>query len=83
MFNESHLQNLKVQITDPIPLGEGAGVRKRKDADDVVMPDGSTLLDLVRLGIDDQHAAVGVVVRLRKELSMVKDIPVLFAIDQV
>ncbi|XP_078446609.1 mitochondrial 28S ribosomal protein S29-like protein [Wolffia australiana] len=81
-FNESHLQNLPLQIQDPIPLGEGAGVRMRKDADSMIMPEDSKLLDLVRIGIEEQHASVGVVVRLRKELSMVKDIPVLFAIDQ-
>lgn len=55
----------------------------RKDADSMVMPEDSTLLDLARIGIEEQHAAVGVVVRLRRELSIVKDIPVLFAIDQV
>ncbi|XP_073262729.1 uncharacterized protein [Populus alba] len=33
-------------------------------------------------GIKHTHAAVGVVVRLRKQLPFVKDIPVLFAIDQ-
>ena len=47
------------------------------------MPESSTLYDLVQIGIKQTHAAVGVVLRLRKELSLVKDIPVLFAIDQV
>lgn len=49
----------------------------------MAMPEGSTLFDLVQTGITQTHAAVGVVVRLRKELSLVKDVPVLFAIDQV
>lgn len=68
---------------DPIPLGEGAGVGWMKGVDSMTMPEGSTLEDLVRTGIDHTHAAVGVLVRLRKELSLVKDIPVLIAIDQV
>lgn len=54
-----------------------------KGVDSMAMPQGSTLDDLVKTGIDHTHAAVGVVVRLREELSLVKDIPVLFAIDQV
>ncbi|XP_023521865.1 uncharacterized protein LOC111785716 [Cucurbita pepo subsp. pepo] len=54
----------------------------KKGADSMMMPEGSTLYDLIDTGIKHTHAAVGVVVRLRKELSLVKDIPVLFAIDQ-
>ncbi|XP_004294756.1 PREDICTED: 28S ribosomal protein S29, mitochondrial [Fragaria vesca subsp. vesca] len=82
-FNESRLKQLLCQISDPIPLGEGAGVGWMKDGiDSMVMPEGSTLYDLVDTGIKHTHAAVGVVVRLRKELSLVKDIPVLIAIDQ-
>lgn len=54
-----------------------------KGADSVAMPEGSTLYDLVQTGLTHTHAAVGVVVRLRKELSLVEDIPVLIAIDQV
>ncbi|CAL8160414.1 unnamed protein product [Prunus armeniaca] len=82
-FNESRLKQLFCQIFDPIPLGEGAGVGWMKDGiDTMAMPDGSTLYDLVDTGIKHTHAAVGVVVRLRKELSLVKDIPVLIAIDQ-
>lgn len=71
------------QIFDAIPLGEGAGVGQMKDVDSMAMPEGSTLYDLVQTGLNYTHAAVGVVVRLRKELSLVKDIPVLIAIDQV
>ncbi|XP_031385606.1 uncharacterized protein LOC116199409 [Punica granatum] len=82
MWNEGHLMKLPCQVYDPIPLGEGAGVGWMKDVDSMTMPEGSTLDDLVKTGIDHTHAAVGVVVRLRKELSLVKEIPVLFAIDQ-
>lgn len=71
------------QISEPIPLGEGVGVGMMKGADSMTMPEGSTLYDLIDTGIKHTHAAVGVVVRLRKELSLVKDIPVLIAIDQV
>lgn len=81
-FNESRLQQLPCQIFDPIPLGEGAGIGMMKGVDSMAMPEGSTLYDLIQTGITYSHAAVGVVVRLRKELSLVKDIPVLFAIDQ-
>ncbi|GJZ15487.1 28S ribosomal protein S29, mitochondrial, partial [Tanacetum coccineum] len=55
---------------------------RTRDTDSMDMPEGSTLYDLVQLGITNTHACVGVVVRLREELSLVKDIPVLFAIDQ-
>ncbi|KAL4651404.1 hypothetical protein ACB092_01G157200 [Castanea dentata] len=81
-WNESHLKQLPCQISDPIPLGEGAGVGQLKDVDNMAMPEGSTLYDLFNTGIKHTHAAVGVVVRLRKELSLVKNIPVLIAIDQ-
>ncbi|KAF3454836.1 hypothetical protein FNV43_RR05284 [Rhamnella rubrinervis] len=82
-FNENGLKKLPCQIYDPIPLGEGAGVGWMKDGvDSMTMPEGSSLYDLVDTGIKHTHAAVGVVVRLRKELSLVKDIPVLIAIDQ-
>ena len=82
-YNESRLQQLPCQIFDPIPLGEGAGVGWLKDVDSMAMPESSTLYDLVQTGLNYTHAAVGVLVRLRQELSLVKDIPVLFAIDQV
>lgn len=49
----------------------------------MALAEGSMLYDLVQMGIKYSQAAVGVVVRLRKELSLVKDIPVLTAIDQV
>ncbi|XP_010539611.1 PREDICTED: 28S ribosomal protein S29, mitochondrial-like isoform X1 [Tarenaya hassleriana] len=81
-FNESRLRELPCQISDPIPLGEGTGVGFMKGADTMLIPEGSTLFDLMQMGIQTTHAAVGVVVRLRKELSLVKDIPVLIAIDQ-
>ncbi|KAE8039371.1 hypothetical protein FH972_011791 [Carpinus fangiana] len=81
-WNESHLKQLPCQISDPIPLSEGAGVGRLKDADSMAMPEGSTLYDLVNTGIKYSQAAVAVVVRLRRELSLVKRIPVLIAIDQ-
>ncbi|XP_077218595.1 mitochondrial 28S ribosomal protein S29-like protein [Tasmannia lanceolata] len=80
--NEARLRELPIQNYDPIPLGEGAGVGWMKDVDSMAMPDGSTLFDLIQTGLTYTHAAVGVVVRLREELSLVKDIPVLIAIDQ-
>ncbi|KAF6152646.1 hypothetical protein GIB67_008083 [Kingdonia uniflora] len=81
-FNESRLRQLPCQIFAPVPLGEGAGVGFKKGVDSIVVPEGSTLHDLIQAGITDTHAAVGVVVRLRKELSLVKDIPLLIAVDQ-
>ncbi|OMO82941.1 Mitochondrial 28S ribosomal protein [Corchorus capsularis] len=81
-YNESRLQQLPCQIFDPIALGEGAGIGRMKDVDSMALPEGSTLYDLIQMGIKYSNAAVGVVVRLRKELSLVKDVPVLFAIDQ-
>lgn len=68
---------------DPIRSGEGAGVGWPKLDDSMSIPEGSTLYDLVQIGIRSTYAAVGVVVRLRKELALVKDVPVLIAIDQV
>ncbi|KAK3126653.1 hypothetical protein QOZ80_7AG0560040 [Eleusine coracana subsp. coracana] len=81
-YNETRLQQLPCQIFEPIPLGEGAGVGMMKGADTVEMPEGSTLYDLIQTGITNSHASVGVLVHLRKELSLVKDVPVLFAVDQ-
>ncbi|KAK2440638.1 28S ribosomal protein S29, mitochondrial [Trifolium repens] len=81
-YNESYLKQLPCQIFDPIPLGEGAGVGWLKDVDSMAIPEGTMLYELVKTGIEQTHAAVGVVVRLRKELSLVKDMPVLIAIDQ-
>lgn len=82
-YNESRVQQLPCKISDPIPLGEGVGVGWMKGVDSMAMPEGSTLYDLIQTGVTHTHAAVGVLVRLRKELSLVKDIPVLLAIDQV
>ncbi|KAG6519466.1 uncharacterized protein LOC121967613 isoform X1 [Zingiber officinale] len=81
-FNEGRLKQLPCQIFDPILLGEGTGVGLMKGVDSMAMPEGSTLYDLIQTGIAYSHAAVGVLVRLREELSLVKDVPVLFAIDQ-
>ncbi|KAL2486243.1 mitochondrial 28S ribosomal protein S29-related [Abeliophyllum distichum] len=81
-YNVSLLKKLKCNTLDPIPLGEGAGVGWPKGIDKMPISEDSTLYDLVQAGINNTHAAVGVVVRLRKELSDVKDVPVLIAIDQ-
>uniref|UniRef100_A0A7N0VHU9 Small ribosomal subunit protein mS29 n=1 Tax=Kalanchoe fedtschenkoi TaxID=63787 RepID=A0A7N0VHU9_KALFE len=81
-YNKTHLQKLSCQVSDPVPLGEGAGVGWMKGVDSMAVPEGSTLYDLIQIGLSYSHAAVGTVVRLRKELSLVKDIPVLIAIDQ-
>lgn len=77
------MRQLPCQISDPIPLGEGAGVGWMKGVDSMAMPEGSTLFDLIQTGLAYTHAAVGVVVRMRAELSLVKDVPVLIAVDQV
>lgn len=82
-FNEPRLRELRCNVCDPIVLGEGAGVGYLKGQDTMPIPEDSTLYDLVQMGIKSTHAAVSVVVRLRKELSLVKDVPVLIAIDQV
>ncbi|KAG4920514.1 hypothetical protein AAZX31_18G055500 [Glycine max] len=81
-YNESYLKEMPCQIFDPILLGEGAGVGWLKDVDSLAIPEGTNLYELVKAGIEQTHAAVGVVVRLRKELSLVKDRPVLIAVDQ-
>lgn len=82
-YNNSCLQGLQCNILDPIPLGEGAGVGLPKGSDKMEISTGTTLYQLVEAGINNTHAAVGVVVRLRKELSKVTSVPVLIAIDQV
>ncbi|XP_031498773.1 uncharacterized protein LOC116263253 [Nymphaea colorata] len=81
-FNEAQMQKLLCQYLEPIPLGEGAGVGMMKGVDTMAMPEGSTLYDLIQTGLTYSHASVGVVVHLRKELSLIKDIPVLIAVDQ-
>ncbi|KAF7140557.1 hypothetical protein RHSIM_Rhsim06G0112000 [Rhododendron simsii] len=81
-YLESRLQQLPCQISDPILLGEGAGVGWMKGVDSMEMLEGSTLYDLIQTGVTHTHSAVGVLVCLRKELSLVKDIPILLAIDQ-
>lgn len=77
------MRKLPCKIFDPISLGEGAGVGHPKGDQTMAIPEGLTLFDLVESGISNTHASVGVVVRLRQELSLVKDMPVLIAIDQV
>lgn len=81
-YNKSCLEGITCKIFDPIPLGEGAGVGRPKGTDKMQISEGTTLCQLVEAGLTDTHAAVGVVVRLRKELSKVTSVPVLIAIDQ-
>ncbi|EPS62487.1 hypothetical protein M569_12302, partial [Genlisea aurea] len=81
-YNKPCLQGLKCSILDPVPLGEGAGVGPPRGGDEMEVARGTTLCDIVEAGIRNTHAAVGVVVRLREELSKVSSVPVLFAIDQ-
>ncbi|KAL6515888.1 hypothetical protein OROGR_019193 [Orobanche gracilis] len=81
-FNKSCLQGLKCNILDPILLGEGAGVEWPKDSDKLEISEGTTLYQLIEAGLNNTHASVGVVVRLRQELAKVTSVPVLFAIDQ-
>ncbi|PHT62942.1 Rho GTPase-activating protein 2 [Capsicum annuum] len=81
-YNKDHLQKFPCKNFEPIPLGEGAGVGWMKGADVVQIPEDYTLFDLVQVGLNSTHAAVGVLVRLREELSLVKDMPVLIAVDQ-
>ncbi|PHT50783.1 hypothetical protein CQW23_10530 [Capsicum baccatum] len=54
-----------------------------KGGDMVQISEDYTLLDLVQVSLNSTHVVVGVLLRLRKELSFVKDMPVLIAIDQV
>lgn len=81
-YNKSCLQGLKCNIHDPIPLGEGAGVGWPKGSDKMPVSEETTLYQLVEAGLNNTHAAVGVLVRLRRELSKVTSMPVLIAVDQ-
>ncbi|CAH9087373.1 unnamed protein product [Cuscuta epithymum] len=81
-YNERHLKKLPCKIFDPVSLGEGVGVGPPKGDMTMEIPEGQSLFDLVERGISNTHASVGVVDRLRQELSLVKDMPVLIAIDQ-
>lgn len=84
-FLKSHSDILEVipcRIFDPITLGEGPGIGRISGSQETPIRDGFTLKDLVQLGIASPHAAVGVVVRLRKELSLVEEVPVLIAVDE-
>ncbi|CAK9186471.1 unnamed protein product, partial [Ilex paraguariensis] len=83
-YNASSLKELPCQISNPVPVKEGAGVGCLKDVDSMAMPEVSMLYELVQAGLTSIHAFVGVVVRLRKESSLVKAIPILITkIDQV
>ncbi len=83
-FLKSHselLDTLPCHILDPIPLGEGAGVPRARGLQQISLPERATLKHLVENGLSMSHAGVGAVVRLRQELSLVKEVPVLIAID--
>lgn len=79
--NEPKLRERPCQIPDPIPLGGEDAITTGKGGL-MALPEGATLFDLIHSGITYKDVSVGVAVRLRKELALVKDIPVLFAIDQ-
>ncbi|KAH7282339.1 hypothetical protein KP509_35G025900 [Ceratopteris richardii] len=84
-FMNSHgdmLDMIPCRISDPIPLGEGPGIGRLTGVQEAPIREGATLKHLVHFGIVTPHAAVGVVVRLRKELSLVEELPVLIAIDE-
>ncbi|CAI9107099.1 OLC1v1006385C1 [Oldenlandia corymbosa var. corymbosa] len=81
-YNKKILEELRCNITEPVPLGEGAGVGWMRGVDTMPVPEGSTLYDLAESGIKHTHASVGALARLREELLLVDKYPVLFAIDQ-
>eukprot|EP00249_Psilotum_nudum_P018753 c26947_g1_i1 orf=333-3047(-) len=80
--NGTILDGIHCRISDPITLGEGPGMGPLPGPQTVAVQEGSTLKDLIQFGIQTPHAATGVVVRLRKELSLVVEVPVLVAIDE-
>ena len=85
-FLKSHseiLESLPCRIFDSIPLGEGPGIGLVSGPQEVNLKSNATLKDLIQLGLDAPHSSVGVVVRLRKELSLVEEVPVLIAVDEV
>lgn len=82
-YNRPLLQGLKCTMHDPVPLGYGAGVGLPKGSDKIQISEDTSLCQLIEAGINNTHAGVGVVVRLREELSKVTSVPVLYAIDQV
>lgn len=49
----------------------------------ITLPEGATLRELVERGVAQSQAAVCCLVRLREELSLVQEVPVLFVIDEV
>lgn len=77
------LDVIPCRISDPVPLGEGPGIGRVSGSQEAPLRDNCSLKDLVQLGIDSPHAAIGAVVRLRKEFSLVVEVPVLIAVDEV
>ncbi|KAI5068952.1 hypothetical protein GOP47_0015253 [Adiantum capillus-veneris] len=76
------LDVIPCRVFDPVPLGEGPGIGRLSGVQEAPIREGATLTHLVQFGIDTPHAAVGVAVRLRKELSLVEEVPVLIAVDE-
>ncbi|MCO5558702.1 hypothetical protein L7F22_012288 [Adiantum nelumboides] len=76
------LDVIPCRVFDPVPLGEGPGIGLLSGIQEAPIREGATLKHLVQFGIDTPHAAVGVAVRLRKEFSLVEEIPVLIAVDE-
>ncbi|KAJ7561212.1 hypothetical protein O6H91_03G019100 [Diphasiastrum complanatum] len=84
-FLRSHdelLGLLKCHVVEPLYLGEVPGLPLARGPQHMILPENSSLKDLIQQGLAQPHVAVAVVVRLREELSLVTDVPVLFAIDQ-
>ncbi|KAL3701742.1 hypothetical protein R1sor_019764 [Riccia sorocarpa] len=84
-FLKSHgslLATIPCRVLKPLQLGEGAGVGKLRGSQELSLPEGSTLKDLVEKGIAVSQVAVSVVVRIREELSRVKEAPVLICVDE-
>ncbi|XP_002986606.2 uncharacterized protein LOC9659848 [Selaginella moellendorffii] len=84
-FLDSHgemLEQIKCRVPDPIFLGEAAALGRIPGPQEITMPENSTVKDLVEKGLDVQAAASNIVVRLRQELDLVTEFPVLIAVDE-
>ncbi|KAG6553608.1 hypothetical protein Mapa_004522 [Marchantia paleacea] len=84
-FLRSHgslLATIPCRVLKPLQLGEGAGVGKLRGAQELTLPEGASLRALVEKGIAVSQASVSVVLRIREELSLVQQAPVLLCIDE-
>lgn len=81
--HEALLGKLPCQVKSPLSLGEGAGHLRARGVQEIELPAGSSLKDLVAKGVSVSQAAVSAIVRLREELELVESVPVLYAIDEV